>query len=56
MLNTCESQKKFIKQSVLHNIRIDGRRNNSKRVPIIQKDVISHLPGSSYLYMEYENI
>ena len=56
MLNTCQAQRDLIRQSVLHNIRIDGRKNSTKRTPIIKTDVIAHLPGSSYIYLEYENI
>jgi exosome complex RNA-binding protein Rrp42 (RNase PH superfamily) len=56
MLNTCQAQRDLIRQSILHNIRIDGRKNSTKRTPIIKTDVIAHLPGSSYIYLEYENI
>ncbi len=53
MLNTCLAQSQFIKQSIAHNIRIDGRNSQTRRTPIIKTDVIAHLPGSSYVYLEY---
>lgn len=56
MLNTCQAQRDLIRQLIMHNIRIDGRKNSTKRMPMIKTDVIAHLPGSSYIYLEYENI
>lgn len=56
MLNTCQAQRDFIRQSIMANIRLDGRKNNSRRTPTVKKEVIAHLPGSSYVYIEYENV
>lgn len=56
MLNTCPAQIEFIRQSIVHNVRVDGRRNTTRRIPIIKTDVITHLAGSSYTYFEYENV
>ena len=50
MLNTCPAQIEFIRQSIVHNVRVDGRRNTTRRIPIIKTDVITHLAGSSYTY------
>lgn len=56
MLNSCQAERDFIKQSIMNNIRVDGRRNTGRRSLVIKKEVISHLPGSSYVYIEYENV
>ena len=45
------AQTQFIKQSILHNIRVDGRNNWKRRTPTIKTNVLPHLPGSSYVYL-----
>lgn len=56
LLASSPAQTQFIKQAVLHNLRIDGRTNWAKRTPLITTDVLPHLPGSSYAYLQHENI
>jgi exosome complex RNA-binding protein Rrp42 (RNase PH superfamily) len=53
MLQCCSAQREFIKQSITHNIRIDGRNTQTRRSLVIKSDVITHLPGSSYIYLMY---
>ena len=50
------AQSHFIRQSLTHNIRIDGRTNLTKRKPTTKLNVLPHLIGSSYIFYEYEHV
>ena len=56
LISSSPAQAQMIKQSIAHNIRVDGRKNWERRTPVIKTGVLPHLPGSSYTYLHHENI
>ena len=56
LIGTSPAQTQLIKQSIVHNIRVDGRKNWARRTPVVKTGVLPHLPGSSYIYLLHENI